>query len=497
MRLFKAHPWLVAIVTFGLVTAPAIAGFEPPPVEAVNEGGGIYGESHHWSHVPQTINAGEKVTFSNLSVPEVPHGVEWRSTLKATCEKGGAGEGDVPVGTTESASATKWSGKCTFSQPGVYTFWCTRHHQEMSGTITVPGTATAKTTPASGENQTEAMLGGTVEPAGNAIEYRFEYGAASVSEHTTPTAGLGTSDFTSHSVSAALAGLMPGKEYHFQLIVTYGAGQTTVLGGEQTFKTPSAAAPTALTTEATGRGEHEATLNGTVDPDGGAATEYFFEYGTTASYGERTPPVGGLPADNVHHQVSATVSELQSGTTYHFRLVTKNVIGGPVNGADRAFNTTSPPPPEETPPSPHENPPPLPSATISGAPPSPEPLIPLAESPRTGPPLSGLSLRASQRGPSVRGSIDVSPAGAGGRLEVAMFATGASLAAVQHPAGVRVGRLLRSSVRAGVVKFTTPLSARGRAALHRRHRLALTVRIVLTPVSGAPATLTKSMVLRG
>jgi hypothetical protein len=108
-----------------------------------------------------------------------------------------------------------------------------------------------------------------------------------------------------------------------------------------------------------------------------------------------------------------------------------------------------------------------------------------------------LRLTASQRGLSVRGSIDVSTAGAGGRLEVALFAARASLAAVRHPAGVRVGRLLRTSVHAGILTFATPLSSRARAALRRRHRLALSVQIVLTPIAGTPASMTRSVMLRG
>lgn len=125
---------------------------------------------------------------------------------------------------------------------------------------------------------------------------------------------------------------------------------------------------------------------------------------------------------------------------------------------------------------------------------------PAGESP-TGSPLAGgshaLKLASAQHGRSVHGSIDVSSAGAGGRLEVALFARGASLAAMHRSAGVRVGRLTRSSVHSGVVSFTAPLSARGRAALRRHHRLALTVQVVLAPVSGAPASLTRSVVLHG
>jgi hypothetical protein len=96
----------------------------------------------------------------------------------------------------------------------------------------------------------------------------------------------------------------------------------------------------------------------------------------------------------------------------------------------------------------------------------------------------------------VRGSIDVSPAGAGGKLEVALLASSASLAA-HRPSRVRIGRYLRSPVRAGMASFAVGLNARGRSALRRHKRLAVTVRIVLTPVTGAPASMTRSVVLHG
>jgi plastocyanin len=116
-----------------------------------------------------------------------------------------------------------------------------------------------------------------------------------------------------------------------------------------------------------------------------------------------------------------------------------------------------------------------------------------------GSPLTGgskaLKLSSGQRGSAVRGSIDVSQAGAGGRLEVGLFATSASLAKAHRSAKVRVGRFSRSSLKAGVVSFAVPLTARGRSALRRHKRLALTVRIALTPVSGAAASMTRSVVL--
>jgi hypothetical protein len=45
----------------------------------------------------------------------------------------------VPVGTTPAASATNWSGSCSFTQAGTYTFFCTVHGSEMTATVTVNG----------------------------------------------------------------------------------------------------------------------------------------------------------------------------------------------------------------------------------------------------------------------------------------------------------------------------------------------------------------------
>jgi plastocyanin len=115
--------------------------------------------------------------------------------------------------------------------------------------------------------------------------------------------------------------------------------------------------------------------------------------------------------------------------------------------------------------------------------------------PSSGSPLLGSpSLRSSQRGGSVRGSLDISKTGAGDRLEIDIFAKGASLARAGHARRVRVGRYVRGSVPAGTLSFATKLNAKARSALKRHRRLALTVMIVLTPGQGEPLTVTRSVV---
>lgn len=118
----------------------------------------------------------------------------------------------------------------------------------------------------------------------------------------------------------------------------------------------------------------------------------------------------------------------------------------------------------------------------------------------SGSPLEGgskaLKLAGSQHGSTVHGAIKVSQAGSGGRLEVGLFAANASLAKVGRHAQVRVGRLVRSSLKAGSVSFSVALTSKGKGALRRHRRLALTVKVTVTPVHGAAVTVIHGVVLR-
>ena len=129
-----------------------------------------------------------------------------------------------------------------------------------------------------------------------------------------------------------------------------------------------------------------------------------------------------------------------------------------------------------------------PTTTTTSAPTTPS-------EPGHGSPLGALKLASIQRGSTVRGQVTVSQAGVGGRLEFGLFAAGASLAKNGHSAQKRVGRLVRSSLQAGSVSFSVPLNANGKAALRRHRRLALTVKVTLTPQHGAAVTVTRSVVV--
>jgi hypothetical protein len=113
-----------------------------------------------------------------------------------------------------------------------------------------------------------------------------------------------------------------------------------------------------------------------------------------------------------------------------------------------------------------------------------------------GPPLLGVtSLRADQSGSTVRGSLDISPSGAGGRLEVDLLAKVASLSRAPRSGAVRVGRLVRGPVSAGRLSVSVQLTLRAKHALIRHRHLALSVKFILTPPNGITVTVTRSVVV--
>ena len=83
-----------------------------------------------------------------------------------------------------------------------------------------------------------------------------------------------------------------------------------------------AAAPTAITGPVSAVGTSTATATGTVNP-GAQATSWYVEYGTGTSYGKQTATrSAGSGSGNV--PVSAALTGLSAGTTYHYRVVAKN-----------------------------------------------------------------------------------------------------------------------------------------------------------------------------
>ncbi len=485
VRLRKRRLLTAALLGSVALVAPTIASAEIPSILAYNEPG-IY-SYHYWMPSTATVIPEGAVKFVN-PYPTTPHGLEFTSVPAGSTTPSCPG---LPKKATEPIGESKWETECTFSTPGTYTFICTVHPLEMKGTITVTnGEPTVTTEPAALVKEHEATLNGSVNPNKSVTEYFFKWGATEAygEETGVKSAGAGV---TSVAASAMLSGLAPAKTYHFRLVATNGKG--TAEGADQTFTTASPPGPPSATTGVAGAvGETNATLKGTVNPDG-RPTEYFFEWGLTETYDQVTAPAT-TGEDHLGHNVSAALSSLSPGTLYHFRLVARNTSSEIVSGADQTFTTLSPiePPPTKTTTTTTPTPPPF-TPPIGSLLVKPEPT--LSGSPL---PASSVKLSAPRRSSTVRGSLEVGQAGAGGRLEVDLLAKGSQLSDSRgsRSKSVRVGRLVRSAVSAGRLPFSVVLTAPGKRALARRHRLAVTVKIALTPTQGATVTVTRSVTLR-
>ena len=102
--------------------------------------------------------------------------------------------------------------------------------------------------------------------------------------------------------------------------------------------TQPGAAPTVSTGSASGISQIAATVSGQVNPNG-LATSYHFDYGTSPSYGSTTP-AASAGAARAATPVSVTLTGLQPGATYHYRIDASNSAGSST-GSDETF-TTSP-----------------------------------------------------------------------------------------------------------------------------------------------------------
>jgi hypothetical protein len=113
-----------------------------------------------------------------------------------------------------------------------------------------------------------------------------------------------------------------------------------------TFAAPIPGAPIVTTGgSASGVSQTSATLHGTVNPDNGGATTVTFNYGTTNAYGTSVTAAQSPLADGGSSSaVTADVTGLGCGTTYHYRVTGVNG-SGTGNGADATFTTTTCPAP--------------------------------------------------------------------------------------------------------------------------------------------------------
>jgi phosphodiesterase/alkaline phosphatase D-like protein len=207
---------------------------------------------------------------------------------------------------------------------------------------TSPNAPSVTTGNAAPVGQTTATLHATVDPEGAEVsDCHFEYGATTEYGHTEPCSPSPGSGTSAVPVSAAVTDLSPNTTYHYRIVATNAGG--TNKGSDETLSTPPNP-PTVSTGSPSSITATSATLNATVNPNGGLVTECRLEYGLTTSYGhsESCSPSPGFGTSAV--SVSAAVTGLSPNTTYHYRIVATNA-GGKSEGTDQMFTTLPPGPP--------------------------------------------------------------------------------------------------------------------------------------------------------
>jgi FKBP-type peptidyl-prolyl cis-trans isomerase 2 len=142
--------------------------------------------------------------------------------------------------------------------------------------------------------------------------------------------GSGSGTFTS-----SITGLTPSTAYHVRAYATNSAG--TSYGSDEQFTTLGGKA-TASTNPASSISSTGATLKGTVAANY-SSTTITFEYGKTTSYGQTIDATPATATGNDNVDVSANVTGLEVGMTYHFRVKAVNA-GGTAYGIDRSFTTS-------------------------------------------------------------------------------------------------------------------------------------------------------------
>jgi outer membrane protein assembly factor BamB len=202
-------------------------------------------------------------------------------------------------------------------------------------TLTATGPPVVITSPATLIASFSATLHGLVDPHGLSTSVYFQYGPTTSYGSTTPAQTRNGNTY--QSVSANATGLAARTTYHFRIVATNSSG--TRYGNDVTFTTLSATgAPFVTTNAATNIASSSATLNGTVEPHGLSTTVYF-QYGTTTSYGSTT--ASQTKTGDTYQNVSANITGLTAGTTYHFRIVATNSAGTRY-GADKTFAAVPP-----------------------------------------------------------------------------------------------------------------------------------------------------------
>jgi len=205
----------------------------------------------------------------------------------------------------------------------------------MAISFTTLGQApTATTEQVTNVTTTSATLNGVINANYLSTIVTFEYGLTMSYGQTVTAIQSPVTGNTPTNVSANLSGLPVGTMYHYRVKAVNSLG--TTYGNNLPFGTLGQA-PDVLTQSACCPSITGAKLNGTVNANY-LSTDVSFEYGITTSYGSTVIASQSPVTGNHKTNVSANISGLNAGTTYHFRVKGINSLGT-TYGEDLLFTT--------------------------------------------------------------------------------------------------------------------------------------------------------------
>lgn len=262
--------------------------------------------------------------YANVTVTRATGGAAIASNTTAGCSATGTWTALTNPVISEGSSGDIGTGDVVLTVPTGFEFNTT-----ASVTILLSGSGT------SANNINNLASGSLITAAVTATTITFNVNAVSTSKNTLTWQGIQVRPTASTPLAS-------GNITETGPSTIKGMTASTNLGTltEVTSSPACNSAPTVTTNAASGLTASGATLNGVVSSNG-ASTTVAFDYGTTTSYGSSVAATPGTLASGASNAaVSASLTGLSCGTTYHFRVKGVNSLGT-TNGSDLSFTTST------------------------------------------------------------------------------------------------------------------------------------------------------------